>query len=200
MERGWGVKDTLLCSLGLLLHIFYITVSLYRISFFQINMSSLKAAQAVQSIAPFHHAFPVHSVAATREFYGNVLGCIEGRSHGEKWVDFSLFGHQIVCHHVGDNHRSAEYFSDVDVDEVPVPHFGVVLDEPDFHAFADRCKSKGVKFVIEPHRRFQGQPGEQWTMFFKDPSNNSLEFKAMINKENLFAKYDQDGYSTHISQ
>jgi len=137
---------------------------------------------------PFHHAFPVHSLAASRAFYGGVLGCEEGRS-SRTWIDYNLFGHQIVCHFASEQYRHVDYFNSVDADAVPVPHFGVVLSEAQFHALAARVEAAGVPFVVAPHRRFPGQPGEQWTMFFKDPSGNNLEFKAMIKPLNLFARY-----------
>ena len=137
----------------------------------------------------FHYAFPVHSLEQAKHFYGNILGCVEGRS-SEKWQDFSLNGHQIVCHWVGNDYRCQDYYNPVDGDEVPVPHAGLALTQEQFHSLADKLKSAGVKFIIEPHLRFQGMPGEQWTMFFKDPSGNNLEFKAMTTIENLFAKYN----------
>ena len=118
--------------------------------------------------SPFHYAFPVHSLDAAKEFYGNVLNCQEGRS-SEKWQDYSLHGHQIVCHWVGNDYRCVDYYNPVDGDEVPVPHAGLALTVDQFHALADRVRKAGVKFIIEPHLRFQGAPGEQWTMFFKDP-------------------------------
>eukprot|EP00804_Cyclotella_cryptica_P016596 CCRYP_001927-RA/>CCRYP_001927-RA protein AED:0.45 eAED:0.45 QI:0/0/0/1/1/0.5/2/0/174 len=139
--------------------------------------------------SPFHYAFPVHSLEKAKHFYGNVLGCEEGRS-SEKWQDYSLHGHQIVCHWVGDNYRCVDYYNPVDGDEVPVPHAGLALTVEEFHALAKRVKEAGVEFIIEPHLRFKGMPGEQWTMFFKDPSGNNLEFKAMTKVENLFAKYN----------
>ena len=116
--------------------------------------------------SPFHYAFPVHDLAAAKAFYGGVLGCKEGRS-SEKWQDYSLYGHQIVAHWAGEDYRCQDYYNPVDGDEVPVPHFGAALTEPDFHDLAARLKAKGVKFIIEPHLRFEGKPGEQWTMFFK---------------------------------
>jgi extradiol dioxygenase family protein len=118
--------------------------------------------------SPFHYAFPVHSLDAARDFYGDVLACEEGRS-SEKWQDYSLHGHQIVCHWVGDDYRCVDYYNPVDGDEVPVPHAGLALTVEQFHALADRLRKAGVQFIIEPHLRFQGTPGEQWTMFFKDP-------------------------------
>ena len=139
--------------------------------------------------SPFHLAVPVHDLDLAKDFYGNVLGCKEGRS-SEKWQDYSLNGHQIVCHWVGSSYRCQDYFNPVDGDDIPVPHFGLAMTEEEFHALADRLKNAGIKFIVEPHLRFKGQPGEQWTMFFKDPSGNNLEFKAMTNIENLFAKYN----------
>lgn len=139
--------------------------------------------------SPFHYAFPVHSLEEAKNFYGNVLGCKEGRS-SEKWQDYSLNGHQIVCHWVGDNYRCVDYYNPVDGDEVPVPHAGLALTVEQFHELAERVREAGIKFIIEPHLRFKDAPGEQWTMFFKDPSGNNLEFKAMTKMENLFAKYN----------
>lgn len=138
------------------------------------------------SIAPFHLAFPVHDLPAARHFYGGLLGCPEGRSSSE-WIDFDFFGHQIVAHlsppKPGEDHTNA-----VDGHDVPVPHFGVVLDWDDFHTFAERLRAGGVKFVIEPYIRFKGQVGEQATMFFRDPSGNALEFKSFRDRSQLFAK------------
>ena len=139
--------------------------------------------------APFHHAFPVHSIAEAKAFYGGVLGCEEGRS-SEKWQDYSLFGHQIVAHWAGDDYRCVDYYNPVDGDEVPVPHFGLQLSVPEWHALVERLEKENIEFVIPPTKRFEGAPGEQWTMFFKDPSGNNLEFKAMAKRENLFAKYN----------
>ena len=139
--------------------------------------------------APFHHAFPVHSIAAAKEFYGGVLGCEEGRS-SEKWQDYSLYGHQIVAHWAGDDYRCKDYYNPVDGDEVPVPHFGLQLTVPQWRDLVARLEKAGVEFVIPPTLRFEGAPGEQYTMFFKDPSGNNLEFKAMSKRENLFAKYN----------
>eukprot|EP00516_Mucochytrium_quahogii_P008316 CAMPEP_0203764698 /NCGR_PEP_ID=MMETSP0098-20131031/17987_1 /ASSEMBLY_ACC=CAM_ASM_000208 /TAXON_ID=96639 /ORGANISM=" , Strain NY0313808BC1" /LENGTH=169 /DNA_ID=CAMNT_0050660847 /DNA_START=162 /DNA_END=671 /DNA_ORIENTATION=+ len=143
---------------------------------------------SVSVLRPFHLAFPVHDLKLAREFYGKVIGCEEGRS-SESWVDYSLFGHQIVCHFVGKDFKAVGYTNPVDMDDVPVPHFGVALSIDEFKALAARLKKNGVKFIIEPHLRFVGAPGEQWTMFFRDPSGNNLEFKAMVHPENLFAKY-----------
>lgn len=101
-----------------------------------------------------------------------------------------MHGHQIVCHWVGDDYKCIDYYNPVDGDEVPVPHAGLALKVDEFHALSKRVRDAGIKFIIEPHLRFQGMPGEQWTMFFKDPSGNNLEFKAMTKVENLFAKYN----------
>ncbi|KAL4424346.1 hypothetical protein ABPG75_001647 [Micractinium tetrahymenae] len=136
--------------------------------------------------SPFHLAIPVNDIDAAREFYLNKLGCTEGRS-AARWVDFNFFGHQLVAHLV-DGYSAARSHNAVDGDPVPVPHFGVALPVDDFQRLAERLRGQ-VDFVIEPHLRFQGQPGEQWTMFFFDPSGNALEFKAMTNSDNLFAKY-----------
>eukprot|EP00012_Vannella_robusta_P007644 CAMPEP_0206195678 /NCGR_PEP_ID=MMETSP0166-20121206/7993_1 /ASSEMBLY_ACC=CAM_ASM_000260 /TAXON_ID=95228 /ORGANISM="Vannella robusta, Strain DIVA3 518/3/11/1/6" /LENGTH=140 /DNA_ID=CAMNT_0053613003 /DNA_START=387 /DNA_END=805 /DNA_ORIENTATION=- len=138
---------------------------------------------------PFHLAIPVTELAEAKEFYGSVLGLEEGRSD-EVWQDYSLFGHQLVVHEVS-SHSPCSHVQDVDGDHVPVPHFGVCLTEQQFHTFSQKLRANKVQFIIEPHRRFQGTAGEQWTMFFKDPSHNNLEFKAMVNPENLFAKGDE---------
>ena len=137
-------------------------------------------------LPPFHLAFPVHSIAAAREFYGELLGCPEGRS-SENWVDFNFYGHQIVAHLAPDETRLSKT-SAVDGDAVPVSHFGVVLTIDQWQALADKLKSVGTAFIIEPHVRFKGEPGEQATMFFLDPSGNALEFKAFADLTSLFAK------------
>jgi len=144
-----------------------------------------------ENLQPFHLAFPVHCLEAAREFYGEKMGCQEGR-RASTWQDFSLYGHQIVAHLVNESYRATDYYNDVDADDVPVPHFGVALSVPAFHTLAQRLADQNVQFIIPPHLRFQGQPGEQWTMFFRDYSNNSLEFKAMTTPANLFARYDVD--------
>lgn len=137
------------------------------------------------SLPPFHLAFPVDDLAAARRFYGELLGCSEGRS-ADEWVDFDLYGHQIVAH-LSPNaaQRSA---NEVDGEHVPVPHFGLVLAMDDWRSLAAKLQGAGVDFVIEPTVRFEGQPGEQATMFLLDPAGNALEFKAMANPANLFAK------------
>jgi extradiol dioxygenase family protein len=133
----------------------------------------------------FHLAFPVHDLAAAREFYGDLLGCGEGRS-SERWVDFNLYGHQIVAHLADGAGVAAR--NAVDTDDVPVPHFGIVLPMAEWQELADRLTARGVKFVIEPKVRFRGQVGEQATMFFMDPSGNALEFKSFADYSLVFAK------------
>jgi extradiol dioxygenase family protein len=137
-------------------------------------------------LPPFHLAFPVHDLAAARSFYGGLLGCPEGRSAAE-WVDFDFFGHQIVAH-LDPEMRPKAHHNPVDGHDVPVPHFGAVLAMDQWQALAARLTAARVAFVIEPDVRFAGQPGEQATMFFLDPSGNALELKAMANPANLFAK------------
>jgi uncharacterized protein len=125
---------------------------------------------------PFHLAFPVDNLESARHFYGGLLGCPEGRSSDE-WIDFNLFGHQIVAH-LAHGEASNDVHSDVDGKKVPVRHFGIVLSMPEWEAMADKLKKAGVEFVIEPYIRFKGEVGEQGTMFFLDPSGNAIEFKA----------------------
>jgi uncharacterized protein len=134
---------------------------------------------------PFHLAFPVHDLDAARAFYGGVLGCREGRS-SDRWIDFDLYGHQIVTH-LDETARPAGASNPVDGHDVPVPHFGVVLTMDDWDALAGRLRAAGVTFGIEPHIRFKGQAGEQATMFFCDPSGNALEFKAFADDAMIFA-------------
>ena len=138
------------------------------------------------SLPPFHLAFPVDDLAAARRFYGELLGCPEGRS-AEEWIDFDLFGHQIVAHLAPQAGR-ARATNPVDGEAVPVPHFGIVLPMQQWKALADRLEQARVEFVIAPTIRFEGQPGEQATMFFLDPAGNALEFKAMADPAKLFAK------------
>ena len=135
---------------------------------------------------PFHLAFPVASLAQARAFYGGLLGCPEGRS-SEAWVDFDFYGHQIVAHLALEELR-ASAAHDVDGDNVPVRHFGVILDMDAWHALADKLRAAGTRFVIEPHVRFKDQPGEQATMFLLDPSGNALEFKAFADRSKVFEK------------
>ena len=134
----------------------------------------------------FHLAFPVHDLAAARDFYGGVLGCPEGRS-SDIWIDFYLYGHQIVAH-LQHGRAGVGASNPVDGRDVPIPHFGVILSPAQFDELAERVKGAGVKFVIEPYVRFKGQPGEQSTMFFLDPSGNALEFKAFADRSRLFEK------------
>ena len=138
-------------------------------------------------LTPFHIAFPVHDLEAARGFYGGVLGCPEGRS-SDQWIDFDLYGHQIVAHLNPQMKADEAHHNPVDGHEVPVPHFGVVLDMDQFEALAARLKAAGVKFGIEPYVRFKGEVGEQATMFFLDPCGNALEFKAFADIGQLFAK------------
>ena len=133
----------------------------------------------------FHLAFPVDDLAAARRFYGEILGCPEGRS-ADQWVDFDLFGHQIVAHLV--EQRATRAVNPVDGDDVPVPHFGLLLRPPDWQVLADRLRAADVEFVIEPHTRFAGEAGEQSTMFVLDPCGNALEFKAFADDSMIFAR------------
>jgi uncharacterized protein len=139
----------------------------------------------MNTMAPFHLAFPVHSLAAARAFYGDLLGCPEGRSSSE-WVDFDLHGHQIVAHLAPDECSKATT-NDVDGDNVPVRHFGLILGMAEWQALADKLRKANTQFVIEPHVRFKGDVGEQATMFFLDPSGNALEFKAFADMSRVFA-------------
>ncbi|CAN5159393.1 VOC family protein [soil metagenome] len=136
--------------------------------------------------ALFHLAFPVHNLEAARAFYGGVLGCAEGRS-SERWIDFDLFGHQIVAH-MRDDLPARASSNLVDGHDVPVPHFGVILSMDEWQRLAARVRQRGIQFVIEPTVRFAGQTGEQATMFFLDPSGNALEFKAFVDPSQVFAK------------
>jgi extradiol dioxygenase family protein len=131
----------------------------------------------IQKLPPFHLAIPVHDLAEARAFYGGLLGCPEGRS-AEHWIDFNLYGHQLVCHLAPPDAGRTGHHNPVDGHDVPVPHFGVVLDRKTWEALAGRLQAAGVTFLIEPHVRFRGLAGEQATMFFHDPSGNALEFKA----------------------
>jgi extradiol dioxygenase family protein len=141
-------------------------------------------------LTPFHVAVQVRDIVEARNFYGQILGCTEGRSDTH-WVDFNLYGHQFVCHlnpTLGKSGKLTSHYNPVDGQGVPVPHFGVVLELNDWNELAARVKRQGMNFVIEPHTRFEGQPGEQATMFFLDPTGNALEFKAFSDIEGqLFA-------------
>ncbi|MBK0393791.1 VOC family protein [Ramlibacter algicola] len=138
------------------------------------------------AMPPFHLAFPVHDLAEARRFYGGLLGCPEGRSSPD-WIDFNFHGHQIVAHLAPDECNFSAV-SAVDGHGVPVRHFGVVLSMAQWHEMADKLRSAGTEFVIEPYIRFKGEVGEQATMFFRDPSGNAIELKAFANLESLFAK------------
>ncbi len=137
-------------------------------------------------LSPFHLAFPVHDIAIARAFWGGVMGCPEGRS-AESWVDFDFYGHQIVAHCVPGCDSRDEASNPVDGHGVPMPHFGIVLSMGEWQELADRLTAAGTKFVIEPYIRFKGQPGEQATMFFRDPSGNAIEMKAFADRSKLFA-------------
>lgn len=134
---------------------------------------------------PFHLAFAVIDLAAARHFYGNVLGCEEGRSSGH-WIDFNLYGHQIVTH-LDETAKPPAKTNPVDGENVPIPHFGVVLTMAQWDALAERLKAHDTDFVIAPTVRFRGETGEQATMFFLDPTGNALEFKAFADDDQLFA-------------
>ena len=139
-------------------------------------------------MTPFHLAIPVNNLEICRAFYRDVLGCAEGRS-SDKWVDFNFFGHQFVIHEkAGEVNTDPPMSNEVDGHDVPVPHFGVVLDWKDWEALASRLKTMKIDFVIEPYIRFEGHVGEQGTMFFYDPEYNALEFKAFKDLDQLFAR------------
>lgn len=140
------------------------------------------------ALSPFHLAIPVYDLQAARDFYGQVFGLDEGRSAAH-WVDFDFFGHQLVIHeHPKTPAQDNAHTNAVDGHEVPVPHFGVVLDWPAWEALAERLRRFEVNFLIEPYVRFAGQVGEQGTMFLFDPCGNALEFKAFKDRSQLFAK------------
>ena len=145
-----------------------------------------RQGSGAMTLPPFHLAFPVDDLATARQFYGERLGCPEGRSSGE-WVDFDLHGHQIVAHLAPDVVRRRAT-NPVDGEHVPVPHFGLVLPMKEWKALAERLRAAGQAFIIEPTIRFEGQPGEQATMFLLDPAGNALEFKAITDPAKLFAK------------
>ncbi|MAT82877.1 MAG: glyoxalase [Gammaproteobacteria bacterium] len=142
--------------------------------------------QPDRRLQPFHLAIKVDDLAAARGFYGGLLGCPEGRS-ADTWVDFDLYGHQLVCH-LAPGAGEGVHHNPVDGDQVPVPHFGVVLGMADWESLAERLQAAEVRFVIEPHVRFRGEPGEQATLFFLDPAGNALEFKAFADIGQLFAR------------
>ena len=140
----------------------------------------------MSTISPFHIAIPVHNLNECRAFYRDILNCEEGRS-SDHWVDFNLFGHQLAIHYKPKSEEQL-HINPVDGKDVPVPHYGVVLPWDEFQNFAKKLTSKNVQFIIEPYIRFEGQVGEQATMFFKDPAGNALEFKAFKDISQLFAK------------
>lgn len=135
----------------------------------------------------FHLAIPVDDIARAREFYGGVLGLPPGRS-AATWVDWNFHGHQLVTHLAPAREHADAGHNEVDGHEVPVPHFGLLLPAGEFHALADRLRAAGIKFVIEPYLRFAGEPGEQWTMFLRDPAGNALEFKSFRDESQVFAR------------
>jgi extradiol dioxygenase family protein len=137
-------------------------------------------------LSPFHLAFAVHDLVQARRFYGEVLGCPEGRS-ADDWIDFNFYGHQIVAH-LAPSEAGAAQRNAVDGHGVPVRHFGIVLPMPEWESLSARLRGQGIEFIIEPYIRFQGQPGEQATMFFLDPSGNAIEVKAFADIGRLFAK------------
>tara|TARA_Y100000817_G_scaffold243055_1_gene195057 strand:- start:320 stop:733 length:414 start_codon:yes stop_codon:yes gene_type:complete len=132
---------------------------------------------------PFHLAFPVDNLEKTREFYTKTLGCNEGRS-SDRWIDFDMYGHQVVAHLVDELDQVAT--NAVDGDDVPSSHFGVILEMEQWNQLADNLVKLGIEFIIEPHIRFKGEPGEQATMFFLDPCGNALEFKAFRSDDMIF--------------
>lgn len=139
----------------------------------------------MHTLSPFHLAIPVDDLSSCRKFYRDTLGCQEGRS-SDHWVDFNFFGHQLVIHLKEDTQPKAPT-NQVDGKQVPIPHFGVVLDMDTFQKLAKQLQEKNIEFIIEPYTRFKGLIGEQATMFFKDPSSNALEFKAFADPSQLFA-------------
>ena len=140
----------------------------------------------MKNLSPFHLAIPVNNIAKCKIFYKEILGCVEGRS-SDNWVDFDLFGHQLVIHFQESNNKNL-HTNPVDGKDVPIPHFGVILEWENFKRFSSKLKKKGVEFIIKPYIRFEGEPGEQATMFFKDPSGNALEFKSFKDSSQIFAK------------
>ncbi len=141
----------------------------------------------MSALQPFHLAIPVGDLAEARSFYGGLLGCPEGRSSAE-WVDFDFFGHQLVAHLDHAGAARPPLYNPVDGKDVPVPHFGIVLEWGHWHSLAQRLREAGIAFGIEPGIRFAGQTGEQATLFFQDPSGNALEFKAFRDPARLFAR------------
>ena len=138
------------------------------------------------SLQPFHLAIPVNNIEKSRNFYSKTLGFKEGRSD-KKWVDYNFFGHQLVIH-LDDKKSNNKNFNFVDGHQVPVPHFGVILNWIEWKSFSEKIKQSKIKFLIKPYIRFKGKVGEQGTMFFLDPSGNALEFKSFKNPDQLFEK------------
>lgn len=138
------------------------------------------------NLLPFHLAIPVHDLEKSRDFYKNILGCDEGRS-SDHWVDFNLFGHQLVIHYKEKSTEKTKT-NPVDGKDVPIPHFGVILEWNQFHNFSNQLIEKEITFIIDPYIRFKGLPGEQATMFFKDPCGNALEFKSFKDFNQIFEK------------
>jgi extradiol dioxygenase family protein len=141
----------------------------------------------MQNISPFHLAIPVDNLELCRTFYRDIIGCEEGRS-SQLWVDFNFFGHQLVIHYKPKESLEESHTNPVDGQHVPVPHFGVILDWHNFQSLAEHLQNQQINFIIEPYIRFEGEVGEQATMFFNDPSGNALEFKAFKDKALIFAK------------
>ena len=140
----------------------------------------------MKNLSPFHLAIPVNNITKCKIFYKEILGCNEGRS-SDNWVDFDLFGHQLVIHFQESNNKNL-HTNPVDGKDVPIPHFGVILEWENFKIFSSKLEKKGVEFIIKPYIRFEGEPGEQATMFFKDPSGNALEFKSFKDSSQIFEK------------
>jgi len=138
----------------------------------------------MKSLRPFHLAIPVDCLDKARNFYGSKLGFEEGRSD-DHWIDYNFFGHQLVCH-IGELNKSNN--NEVDGKDVPIPHFGIILEWGDFDSFSSKLKTENINFIIEPYLRFSGLPGEQKTMFFKDPFGNALEFKSFKQDSEIFNK------------
>ena len=138
------------------------------------------------NLQPFHLAFPVHDLEAARAFYGGVLGCAEGRS-SDRWVDFDFFGHQVVCHLVPGHEGAAVHCNPVDGDDVPSSHFGLVMTMSQWTTLRQALEAADVEFLVPPKVRFEGEPGEQATLFIRDPSGNALEFKGFAAMSQLFA-------------
>ena len=139
-----------------------------------------------KNLLPFHLAIPVNDLEKSRNFYKNILGCEEGRSSNH-WVDFNFFGHQLVIH-IKEKESEDTKTNPVDGKDVPIPHFGVILEWNDFHDFSKKLIEKKINFIIEPYIRFKGLPGEQATMFFKDPCGNALEFRSFKDLNKIFEK------------